>query len=71
MVHDTRPSYACTLDMEEETEFVFKAVSNTWSFLPPENLPGFVFGEQSWGVSGDGLPQAEDEFWSRFSLLVL
>lgn len=47
MVHIINPLYICTLDMEEEIESVLKAVSNIWSFLPPENLPGFVSEVQS------------------------
>lgn len=50
MVHVIYPLYTCSLAMEEEIESVFKAVSNIWSFLAPENLPGFVFEIQSWFI---------------------
>lgn len=57
MVYVIHPLYTCTLDMEEEIESVFKAVSNIWSFLSPENLPGFIFEVQSWFICAfvDGL----------------
>lgn len=46
-IHVIHPLYTCMLDGEEERESVSKAVSSIWLFLPPENLPGFVFEAQS------------------------